>query len=117
MAPITHLECTKCGAETSSQEPPTICRRDGGVLYVCYDLAALKPVFGPAQLSGRVATMWRYAEVLPEAKPVSLGEGFTPLLPSREYANVYIKDEGQNPTGSFKARGLSAAVTMAKPMD
>ena len=58
--------------------------------------------------------MWRYAEVLPEATPVSLGEGFTPMLPSREYANVYIKDEGQNPTGSFKARGLSAAVTMAR---
>jgi len=58
--------------------------------------------------------MWRYAEVLPDAKPVSLGEGFTPMLPSREYANVYIKDEGRNPTGSFKARGLSAAVTMAR---
>ena len=58
--------------------------------------------------------MWRYAEVLPEAEPVSLGEGFTPMLPSREYASVYIKDEGLNPTGSFKARGMSAAVTMAK---
>lgn len=58
--------------------------------------------------------MWRYAEVLPEAGPVSLGEGFTPLLRSREFSNVYIKDEGLNPTGSFKARGLSAAVTMAK---
>ncbi len=58
--------------------------------------------------------MWRYVEVLPAAAPVSLGEGFTPLLPSRELTNVYIKDEGMNPTGSFKARGLSAAVTMAK---
>ncbi len=58
--------------------------------------------------------MWRYAEVLPEAEPVSLGEGFTPMLPSREFPNVYIKDEGLNPTGSFKARGMSAAVTMAK---
>jgi len=58
--------------------------------------------------------MWRYAEVLPDAKPVTLGEGFTPMLPSREYPNVYVKDEGLNPTGSFKARGLSAAVTMAK---
>jgi len=114
MAPITHLECTKCGALTSSQEPQTVCPQDGGVLYVRYDLAALKPAVSPAKLSGRVATMWRYAEVLPEAKPVSLGEGFTPMLPSCEYANVFIKDEGQNPTGSFKARGLSAAVTMAK---
>jgi threonine synthase len=58
--------------------------------------------------------MWRYREVLPGDDSVSLGEGFTPLLPSREYRNVYIKDEGLNPTGSFKARGLCAAVTMAK---
>jgi threonine synthase len=58
--------------------------------------------------------MWRYAEVLPDASPVSLGEGFTPMLPSRHDENVWIKDEGLNPTGSFKARGLCAAVTMAK---
>ncbi len=58
--------------------------------------------------------MWRYDAVLPEAKPVTLGEGFTPMLASREYPNVFIKDEGLNPTGSFKARGLSAAVTMAR---
>ncbi len=58
--------------------------------------------------------MWRYKEVLPDAPPVSLGEGFTPLLPSRQESNIFIKDEGLNPTGSFKARGLCAAVTMAK---
>ncbi len=58
--------------------------------------------------------MWRYAEVLPDAAPVTLGEGFTPMLPSREYPKVYIKDEGLNPTGSFKARGMSAALTMAR---
>lgn len=58
--------------------------------------------------------MWRYDAVLPEAAPVTLGEGFTPMLRSREYSNVFIKDEGMNPTGSFKARGLSAAVTMAQ---
>jgi len=58
--------------------------------------------------------MWRYDAVLPEAAPVSLGEGFTPMLRSREFPNVFIKDEGLNPTGSFKARGLSAAVTMAR---
>jgi threonine synthase len=58
--------------------------------------------------------MWRYDAVLPDANPVSLGEGFTPMLPSREFPNVYIKDEGLNPTGSFKARGLSTAVTMAR---
>jgi threonine synthase len=84
------------------------------VLYVRYDLQALKATFRPDQLKGRPCTMWRYAEVLPDASPVSLGEGFTPILRSREYPNVHVKDEGLNPTGSFKARGLSAAVTMAK---
>ncbi len=58
--------------------------------------------------------MWRYAEVLPDVPPVSLGEGFTPMLPSREFPNVFVKEEGLNPTGSFKARGMSAAVSMAK---
>jgi len=84
------------------------------VLYARYDLEHLKHHFKPEALGGRPATMWRYAEVLPQAEPVSLGEGFTPMLPSREFPNVFIKDEGLNPTGSFKARGLSAAVTMAK---
>ena len=58
--------------------------------------------------------MWRYAAVLPDAEPVTLGEGFTPMLPSRRYPNLLIKDEGLNPTGSFKARGMSAAITMAR---
>jgi threonine synthase len=83
-------------------------------LYVRYDLASLKQNFTKESLLGRSASMWRYAEVLPPAPPVSLGEGFTPMLPSRELRNVYIKDEGLNPTGSFKARGMSAAVTMAR---
>jgi threonine synthase len=58
--------------------------------------------------------MWRYADVLPDVEPVSLGEGYTPMIQSRHIPNVFIKDEGLNPTGSFKARGLSAAVTMCK---
>jgi len=114
VARIAYLECTKCGAHVRADRPQTICPQDGGVLYVRYDLDALKRNFSVASLAGRTPTMWRYAEVLPAAEPVSLGEGFTPMLPSREFPNVYIKDEGLNPTGSFKARGLSAAVTMAK---
>ncbi len=114
MARIAYLECTKCGAHHSADKPQTVCPEDGGVLYARYDLAGLKKDFRSSRLSGRTPSMWRYAEVLPEADPVTLGEGFTPMLPSREFANVYIKDEGLNPTGSFKARGLSAAVTMAK---
>jgi threonine synthase len=114
LARIAYLECTKCGAHLSADQPQTVCPKDAGVLYVHYDLAAMKPTFTAASLFGRTPSMWRYAEVLPEAEPVSLGEGFTPMLPSREFPNVYIKDEGLNPTGSFKARGMSAAVTMAK---
>jgi threonine synthase len=57
--------------------------------------------------------MWRYAPVLPEVEPVTLGEGWTPMLRSRRYPNVFLKEEGANPTGSFKARGLALAVTMA----
>jgi len=114
VARIAYLECTKCETQLGADRPPTICPKDGGVLYVRYDLAALKAKFTTPSLCGRIASMWRYAEVLPDAKPVTLGEGFTPMLPSREYANVYIKDEGLNPTGSFKARGMSVAVTMAR---
>jgi threonine synthase len=58
--------------------------------------------------------MWRYAAVLPDVEPVTLGEGFTPMLRSRRYANLFVKEEAANPTGTFKARGLSMAVTMAR---
>jgi threonine synthase len=111
---LTHLECTRCGEHYLADRPQTVCSKDGGVLYARYDLATIKRGFSSARLAGRAATMWRFDAVLPDANPVSLGEGFTPMLPSREYDNVYIKDEGLNPTGSFKARGLSACVTMAR---
>src|SRR6266704_1961441 len=114
MAKIAYLECSKCGEHISAEQPQTLCPKDGGSLYVRYDLASLKGKFTPDSLCGRPSTMWRYREVLPGDDPVTLGEGFTPMLPSREYPGVYIKDEGLNPTGSFKARGLCAAVTMAK---
>jgi threonine synthase len=58
--------------------------------------------------------MWRYRSVLPSAEPVTLGEGWTPMLPSRRYQNVFLKEEGANPTGTFKARGLALAITMAR---
>jgi threonine synthase len=111
---LTHLECTRCGEHYPADRPQTVCPKDGGILYARYDLATIKRSFSSARLALRAPTMWRYDAVLPDANPVSLGEGFTPMLPSREYPNVYIKDEGLNPTGSFKARGLSAAVTMAR---
>ena len=114
MAQLTHLECTRCGEHFPADRPQTVCPKDGGILYARYDLTAIKRTFSPAQLAERAPTMWRYDAVLFEATPVSLGEGFTPMLPSREYPSVFIKDEGLNPTGSFKARGLSAAATMAR---
>ena len=73
-------------------------------------------------LRTRAHTMWRYEEVLPGAPPITLGEGMTPLIHARRLGeriglrHLYIKDEGLNPTASFKARGLSAAVTMAKAL-
>ncbi len=114
MSNISHLECTKCGERLSADQPRTLCPRDAGSLFVRYDLEAIRKSFTRESLAGRVASMWRYAEVLPDAPPVTLGEGFTPMLPSRHSPNLFIKDEGINPTGSFKARGMSAAVTMAR---
>ncbi len=114
MAKIAYLECSRCGQRVTPEKPQTVCPRDAGVLFVRYDLGDLKRKFFAASDSNRPASMWRYHEVLPDVEPVSLGEGFTPMLRSRRYENVFIKDEGLNPTGSFKARGLAAAVTMAR---
>jgi threonine synthase len=111
---LIHLECTRCGEHYRADRPQSVCLKDGGVLYARYDLDKIKRTFSSARLAGRTPSMWRYDAVLPAAEPVTLGEGFTPMIPSREFPNVYIKDEGLNPTGSFKARGLSAAVTMAR---
>ena len=67
-----------------------------------------------AAKAGASAGMWRYADVLPDAAPVTLGEGWTPMLRSKRYPGVLVKEEGANPTGSFKARGMAMAVTMAR---
>jgi threonine synthase len=114
MSNIEFLECSNCGERLSADQPRTICPRDAGSLYVRFNLDDIKKTFTRESLTGRPPTMWRYAEVLPDAPPVTLGEGFTPMLPSRKTPHVFIKDEGINPTGSFKARGMSAAVTMAR---
>lgn len=114
MAKIAYLECTKCGERISGDVPQTLCPKDAGSLYVRYDLEPIRNTFTRESLATAPKSMWRYAPVLPDVEPVTLGEGFTPLLKSRRDANVWIKDEGLNPTGSFKARGLCAAVTMAK---
>jgi threonine synthase len=112
---VIFLECTKCGAHLPADIPQNVCPKDGGILFARYDLKSIKAQFNPA-LAGREANLWRYRQVLPYVEPVTLGEGFTPLLPSREFPNVWIKDEGLNPTGSFKARGISVAISVAKAL-
>ena len=116
MSNIAFLECTKCGEHYAADAPQNICPKEGGILFARYDLQSLKHNFKPELLRKIDATLWRYREVLPEVAPVTLGEGFTPLLPSREFPNVWIKDEGLNPTGSFKARGITVAVSVAKAL-
>jgi threonine synthase len=112
-----HLECSRCGKRLDAGAPAALCPC-GAPLLVRYRLSPA--AFPRESLTGRPFTMWRYREVLPEAAPVSLGEGGTPLLPAPRIAaslgleDVRVKEEGNNPTGSFKARGLSAAVSMAK---
>ena len=114
MPAISYFECSKCGERLSPEKPQTVCPKDGGSLYVRYDLQKIRETASRDSIARGPATMWRYAAVLPDAEPVTLGEGFTPMLASRHDPNVWIKDEGLNPTGSFKARGLCMAVTMAK---
>jgi threonine synthase len=119
-AGVERLECTYCGktyADTEQQMRLSPCCEKP--LYARYDLDRIAADFQPERLAGRAPTMWRYAEVLPVHDPafrLSLGEGFTPMLDAPRLAaalgvrKVWVKDEGQNPTGSFKARGLGMAV-------
>jgi threonine synthase len=118
----SHLECTRCGGVLDADRLVRLSPCCGKPLYPRYDLAALASRFRPEVLRGREPTLWRYAEVLPVRDPayrLSLGEGFTPLLAAPRLAaelgveRLWIKDEGQNPTGSFKARGLCMAVARA----
>ena len=114
MAKILHFECSKCGDHLSPDVPRNVCPKDGGPLYVRYDLAAIAQNVPRETVAIGPTNMWRYAAVLPDVDPVTLGEGMTPMLPSRKYPNLLIKDEGLNPTGSFKARGMSATISMAR---
>src|SRR5579863_1145011 len=114
MARITAFECSRCGEKLPPGPAPTICPKDGGPLYVRYDLDEIRRSTTREAVTAGPASMWRYAAVLPDADPVTLGEGFTPMLPSRKYPNLFLKDEGLNPTGSFKARGMAAAITMLR---
>jgi len=120
---LTHLACTACGLFHDASVPQNVCTACGKPLYPHYDLAAATRTLTKAALATRVKSLWRYREVLPvkgDADIVTLGEGFTPLLPAPRLGarhgltRLFIKDESLNPTQSFKARGMATAVSMAK---
>ncbi|MGA2580036.1 MAG: threonine synthase [Bryobacteraceae bacterium] len=120
MANATHLECSLCKESYGPDRVQHLCSC-GGPLLVRYDLDALRRTWSRAQVREGLNSMWRYAPVLPAASGsiVTLGEGMTPLIRARRLGarlgaqDLWIKDEGLNPTGSFKARGLACAVSMA----
>jgi threonine synthase len=121
---LTHLECTATGEVLNADEPQGLSAA-GKVLYPRYDLAAARREVDRDAVAARPATLWRYFELLPvrdAGNIVTLGEGGTPMLRARNVERatgartVYIKDEGVNPTGSFKARGMTAAVSRANEL-
>ena len=119
MANISHFECSRCGSFFEPIAAPTVCSKCAGTLYVRYDLKAIhglaaRQLIGKESDSGLWPGMWRYHDVLPSVLPVTLGEGWTPMLRSRRYENLFLKEEGANPTGTFKARGLSVAISMLR---
>ncbi|MBK8303816.1 MAG: threonine synthase [Chloracidobacterium sp.] len=123
---VTHLECALCGLRHEANTLQNLCITCGKPLLVRYDLEKAAETLTPESLKTRESDLWRYREVLPvvdEANIVSLGEGMTPLFKTDRLAatlpikvDLYIKDEGQNPTQSFKARGMTAAISMAKEL-
>jgi threonine synthase len=122
MPEIAYLECSRCHAHFSAESPQTVCTEcpdhPAGSLYVRYDLSPLHGISGRDAIARDASSSWkgmgRYRSVLPDVRPVTLGEGWTPMLKSSRYPGAWVKEEGANPTGTFKARGLAMAVTMAR---
>ncbi len=119
---LSHLECGWCGKTYPADQPMNLCPDDGKPLLARYDLDAARAGLSRDAIAGRAPNMWRYAELLPVRDPahrITLGEGFTPLLPLQRIgaklgmSQLYAKDEGLNPTGSFKARGIAMAISRA----
>jgi threonine synthase len=122
---LTQLECSGCGQKYSPDVIQTFCTDCNSPLLVRYDLAAVRQYTDRDEIGRRTGRMWRWHELLPVKDPqhiVHLGEGDTALLPAPRLGkelgltNLYLKDESTNPTGSFKARGLAAAVSKAKEL-
>jgi len=124
MSLVSHLECARCRKQFEPGKVYNLCDC-GSPLLVRYQLGRIDGRALHDRLASRAANLWRYRELLPVAREssiVSLGEGFTPLLHARQLGevlgvpNLYLKDEGVNPTGSFKARGQTVAISMAREM-
>lgn len=122
---MTHLECTSCGLHHDATQLQNLCTACQKPLFPRYDLARAARTLTRESLATREKSLWRYREVLPlplDVEPVSLGEGGTPLLRALRFGDslgmddVRVKDEAQNPTQSFKARGMAVAVSMAKQL-
>jgi threonine synthase len=120
---LTHLGCTSCGLRHEWSRLQNLCTACQKPLFPIYDLAAVGRALTREALTTREKSLWRYREVLPlpvDVEPISLGEGRTPLLRAARFGgdlgvtDLWIKDEAQNPTQSFKARGMAVAVSMAK---
>ncbi|MCL4426529.1 MAG: threonine synthase [Firmicutes bacterium] len=121
---LTHLECPKCGRTHDANQVQNLCQC-GAPLLARYDLEKIKSTVKKEDLTGRAKSLWRYREFLPVQKDeniVTLGEGCTPLLRADTLgrtlglSQLYIKDEGLNPTGTFKARGAAVGVSRAKEL-
>ena len=118
---VTKLECSACGKEFDAAVEQHLCSC-GKPLLARYDLRRAAATLTLEALKSRPRNLWRYSEVLPEGPPVTLGEGMTPLVHAARLGSamglskLYVKDEGLNPTGSFKARGMTAAVSRAKQL-
>jgi threonine synthase len=122
MGRVLHLECPECNRQLPAGQIQTVCASCQAPLFARYDLAGLAQCLAPAELRRRPSGLWRWTELLPvedDRYRLTLGEGDTPLLWVPRLAaalgleRVYLKDEGVNPTGSFKARGMSVALSRA----
>jgi threonine synthase len=119
---VLELECSACAKKFDSSIEQHLCTC-GKPLLAKYDLKKAAATLTLSSLKSRPANLWRYAEVLPDDPPVTLGEGLTALVPAKRLGaamgidNLLVKDEGLNPTGSFKARGMTVAVTRAKQLN